>query len=82
MKFSAPQGEVLEMITLGSSNIEEGMNTVKDYYNISETVKKQLQDFIFSIAMAYRNNSFHNFEHACHVYYGSQKAVATGDQTA
>jgi len=36
-------------------------------------VLDQLEDFVTSIAFLYRDNSFHNYEHACHVTMSANK---------
>ena len=57
--------EVAEIIALPkfSSTTETEGESVK----IKEEVEAQLHDFVASIAKLYRNNPFHNFEHASHV---------------
>jgi len=34
---------------------------------ISEAFTAELRHYVASVAYTYRNNPFHNFEHACHV---------------
>jgi hypothetical protein len=50
----------------------------KDEYKkvkISETVKAQLREYVSIIAATYHDNSFHNFEHACHVTMSVSKLL-------
>jgi hypothetical protein len=42
---------------------------------ISEIVKAQLHEYVSIIASWYRDNSFHNFEHACHVTMSVSKLL-------
>jgi hypothetical protein len=42
---------------------------------ISEIVKAQLKEYVSTIASTYRGNSFHNFEHACHVTMSVSKLL-------
>jgi Adenylate and Guanylate cyclase catalytic domain len=60
--------EVKEIITLpqfdsSSANIEGDC----DYIEINPRVPEQLHDYVWNIGSMYRNNPFHNFEHASHV---------------
>jgi hypothetical protein len=60
--------EVKEIITLpqfdsSSLNIERDC----DYIEMNHKVADQLHDYVWNIASMYRNNPFHNFEHASHV---------------
>jgi hypothetical protein len=42
---------------------------------ISENVKAQLREYVSIIASSYHENSFHNFEHACHVTMSVSKLL-------
>jgi hypothetical protein len=42
---------------------------------ISETAKAQLREYVSIIASSYHANSFHNFEHACHVTMSVSKLL-------
>jgi class 3 adenylate cyclase len=46
-----------------------------DLVEITDTVRSQLLDYITQIASMYRDNPFHNFEHACHVAMSACKIV-------
>jgi hypothetical protein len=43
---------------------------------VDEVVKMQLHQYITLIAESYRNNPFHNFEHACHVVLAKNKLLS------
>jgi class 3 adenylate cyclase len=42
---------------------------------LSETVRAQLKDYVRQIAAMYRDNPFHNFEHASHVAMSANKII-------
>jgi hypothetical protein len=68
--------EVTEVIRL--PKFEAKAAAIGDEYKkvqISETVKAQLHEYVSIIASSYRNNSFHNFEHACHVTMSVSKLL-------
>jgi hypothetical protein len=68
--------EVTEVIRL--PKFEAKAAAIGDEYKkvqISETVKAQLREYVSIIASSYRNNSFHNFEHACHVTMSVSKLL-------
>jgi hypothetical protein len=50
---------------------------VNDHFNvtISPAVIAELREYISIIACGYRNNPFHNFEHACHVTMSVSKLL-------
>jgi hypothetical protein len=58
--------EVAEIITWPSFPFE-AQNCNEDGAMISEEVTCQLREYVSSIACMYRDNPFHNFEHASHV---------------
>merc|ERR1711988_986588 len=60
--------EVKEVITLPEFNARAA-NKSGDYefLELPEAVSRQLHEYVRSIAGLYRNNPFHNFEHASHV---------------
>mmetsp|Transcript_23254 Transcript_23254/g.55005 ORF Transcript_23254/g.55005 Transcript_23254/m.55005 type:complete len:288 (+) Transcript_23254:481-1344(+) len=69
--------EVVEIITLPKykSKVvakQEDPDSVKLYPD----VKKQLHAFVSAIAEGYRDNHFHNFEHASHVAMSVQKLLS------
>jgi class 3 adenylate cyclase len=60
--------EVKEIITL--PNFDPALATDQvdpDSIELDKGVEKQLRAYITTVASMYRNNPFHNFEHACHV---------------
>ncbi|CAB9520029.1 Receptor-type guanylate cyclase gcy [Seminavis robusta] len=61
-------GEVQEIISLREFD-REAAKVLQDPSNvvIDPVVVEQLRDFVASIASMYRQNEFHNFEHASHV---------------
>ena len=56
----------------------EDLNKRKDpkTIDLGETVVSQLREFIAAIASMYRNNPFHNFEHASHVTASVRKLLS------
>ena len=63
--------EVTDMIELApyqeTSKTTDPTNTSPGNMELSDTVKDQLHDYIQVVASIYRDNPFHNFEHASHV---------------
>jgi 3'5'-cyclic nucleotide phosphodiesterase len=74
--FTSPREEVSETIALLSMSSSGWDVASNGKSRVSETVKKELQEYVSSIANAYRNNSFHNFEHACHVVLATKKLLS------
>jgi 3'5'-cyclic nucleotide phosphodiesterase len=72
---NVPRDEVSETLVLPKRQTNS-CTTAIDKKQISSPVKMQLQNYITSIARAYRNNPFHNFEHACHVVMGTKKLLS------
>ena len=64
-----------DMFTENWMDIESLTNL--DIYSIElpPKVERQLKEFVSTIACMYRNNSFHNFEHASHVLMNSLKML-------
>jgi class 3 adenylate cyclase len=60
--------EVKEIITLPTFDFELATEQVDpDSIELDGGVEQQLRAYITTVASMYRNNPFHNFEHACHV---------------
>jgi class 3 adenylate cyclase len=60
--------EVAEIITLPEFDAGATQNQVGvDSVELSEATASQLYDYVSTIATLYRDNPFHNFEHASHV---------------
>jgi class 3 adenylate cyclase len=60
--------EVREIITLPNFDFELATEQVDpESIELDEGVEQQLRAYITTVASMYRNNPFHNFEHACHV---------------
>jgi len=65
---SIPLEEVKEIIELPEFNHRTGKKQQDpDSVEISSQVVSQLREYVSCIANQYRNNAFHNFEHASHV---------------
>ena len=78
---TTPRDEVTETIILPNSNNNANRTTSSSsnpktvVASLSSQVKFQIQDYITSIAAMYRNNPFHNFNHACHVVMTTKKLL-------
>ena len=61
--------EITEVITLPqvTATIDKSKVTQPSWMIMDENVIAQLRDYVTTIASMYRNNAFHNFEHASHV---------------
>lgn len=59
--------EVKEIITLPNFDPLANEQVNPDSIELDERVEQQLRAYITTVASMYRNNPFHNFEHACHV---------------
>ena len=69
--------EVCEVIALPSFDVEHVCHLIKpDSIVVPPAVVDQLQSFVTGIASLYRNNPFHNFEHASHVTMSVIKLLA------
>jgi len=56
--------EIIEVLSSEKADREyDDSNSIQ----LSERVLKQLCDYVTLVARAYRDNFFHNFEHASHV---------------
>jgi len=68
--------EVKEVITL--PNFDGAILSIQDPDSVElpEDVVQQLHDYVTKICMMYRNNSFHNFEHASHVSMSVSKLLS------
>ena len=68
METRTPLEEVKEIITLPEFNATLARNQVDaDSIELSENLTNQLHDFVTNMAALYKDNPFHNFEHASHV---------------
>ena len=74
-KFGCPLDEVQEIITLpqfaGKQNVKD-VNAI----HLGRTVTHQLRHYVKTIALMYRKNPFHNFEHASHVTMSTIKLLS------
>jgi 3'5'-cyclic nucleotide phosphodiesterase len=71
-----PLDEVVEAIVL--PEYKKSSNAFVDITNINldPLVRTQLKEYVTFIASAYRDNPFHNFEHACHVTMSVNKLLS------
>jgi len=69
--------EVTEIITLPTFDEETaaGEQVDPETVELGDEVTKQLRHYVTSIASMYRDNPFHNFEHACHVQMSMWKLL-------
>jgi len=67
--------EVVDAIQLSHPADQDVIIDVKDLreVQIDPEVAEQLRQYVSIIASTYRNNAFHNFEHACHVTMAASK---------
>eukprot|EP00980_Cylindrotheca_fusiformis_P001232 scaffold331_cov117-Cylindrotheca_fusiformis.AAC.10 len=68
-KTQMPLEEAKEIITLPKldSATEAFLHSGESDFQLPDAVVAELHDFVASVAVMYRENSFHNFEHASHV---------------
>eukprot|EP00934_Nitzschia_sp_Nitz4_P009170 Nitzschia sp. Nitz4//scaffold37_size175936//139425//149009//NITZ4_002062-RA/size175936-snap-gene-0.260-mRNA-1//-1//CDS//3329549836//9160//frame0 len=69
--------EITEIIPFAAANdgSPESNQIEAENVNLSPVVEEQLQEYVTMIACMYRDNFFHNFEHASHVLMSSQKLL-------
>lgn len=68
--------EVTEIIPLFTNSPDNAYcETTPETIQLPPEVTKQLRDYVTMIACMYRDNFFHNFEHASHVLMSSQKLL-------
>ena len=69
--------EVKEVIKLAAFNAKEAA-AMENYKNVevSAVVVAELLEYVSVIALTYRSNPFHNFEHACHVAMSVNKLLS------
>ncbi|CAJ1963512.1 unnamed protein product [Cylindrotheca closterium] len=72
-KHATPRDEIVEELHLPSLKPGTTTNQDSNRVKLSQKVQDQLHDFVTSIAMLYRDNGFHNYEHACHVTMSANK---------
>lgn len=73
---SAPLDEAKEIVTLPKFDPEVTKREDPNTIELDRTVCKQLKDYVTAIASMYRDNPFHNFEHASHVTMSVKKLLA------
>jgi 3'5'-cyclic nucleotide phosphodiesterase len=70
-----PRDEVSEIITLSDGEARTHRKLTKKEVKLKKIVRKQLRKYICTIAKLYRDNPFHNFQHACHVVMATKKLL-------
>jgi class 3 adenylate cyclase len=65
--------EITEVIDMPEFN--ERITNDQSLIEMGHVVRSQLRDYVSNIASLYRDNAFHNFEHACHVAMSSSKLI-------
>lgn len=73
MKPRASIAESIPMPNYGAWSMMDSNGV--DHIELSDKVLQQLEDLVIAIAQLYRANSFHNFEHACHVTMSANKLL-------
>ena len=74
--FASPREEYAEIIHLPKFDPNILYNSVlPSEVQLGDRVMQQLQDYVTSIALAYNDNPFHNFEHASHVTMSANKLL-------
>ena len=66
--------EVIELPTFDESKASK-LKTRPDSIELDDMVYLELKDYVTTIASMYRDNSFHNFEHASHVSQSTSKLL-------
>jgi hypothetical protein len=73
---SMVRDEVVEILNLPEFDSKRAAVSSLDHdLELSPSVKSQLHSFIWAIARTYRQNPFHNFEHASHVAMATKKLL-------
>lgn len=73
---SSALDELAEIIALPSFNAETIARAVSpESIVLDYEVENQLREYVEGIASMYRDNPFHNFEHACHVQLSMMKLL-------
>jgi class 3 adenylate cyclase len=65
--------EITEVIEM--PQFDERITGDPNSIDIGPEVRSQLRDYVGFIASLYRDNAFHNFEHACHVSMSASKLL-------
>ena len=64
----APLNEVKEIIQLPEVDQRSSFTVDPSEIQVAEQVEVELRDYVACVASMYRDNPFHNFEHASHVH--------------
>jgi len=71
-----PREEIVDEVRMPAPERRSSVRCASSQYiDLPSKVLDQLEDFVTSIAMLYRDNSFHNYEHACHVTMSANKLL-------
>jgi hypothetical protein len=71
-----PRDEITEKIVMPAFDPEMNKNSMDlDSVELPVAVVSQLKDLVTTIALLYHDNSFHNYEHACHVTMSANKLL-------
>jgi class 3 adenylate cyclase len=71
-----PLDEVKEVVTLPEFDPSlPGLKATDAAVKLSKDVQRELRDYVSQIAAGYKDNPFHNFEHASHVCLSSNKLL-------
>lgn len=65
--------ETIDMAKFSEKNADEQVEP--ESVELNEAVRHQLHAYVDCIARMYRDNAFHNFEHACHVAMSASKVL-------
>lgn len=73
---SMPLDEVVEVIDMPEYNEEAALKMNLDFdVELPKEIRSELTEFVTMVAKSYRNNPFHNFEHASHVAMSALKLM-------
>jgi hypothetical protein len=71
-----PRDEITERIVMPAFDPEMNKKSMDlDSVELPVAVVSQLNDLVTTIALLYHDNSFHNYEHACHVTMSANKLL-------
>ena len=68
--------EVEEIITLPKYDAEAAKASENSGIQLGDSVVSQLREYVLQIAQSYKDNPFHNFEHASHVTMSVTKLLS------
>lgn len=75
-KKMLPRDEIAEKIEMPGFSAEKAKKALgRDSVDLPDKVVAQLDDLLTTISHLYHDNSFHNYEHACHVTMSANKLL-------